>query len=42
MKLEELQAILVLAGITPNGIQKIENQYWPKNPDYDEERQSLA
>lgn len=39
MKLEELQAILVLAGITPNGIQKIENQYWPNHPNYDDMRQ---
>lgn len=39
MKLEELNAILVLAGIIPAGMQKIENQYWPNHPNYDDVRQ---
>lgn len=40
MKREEVTALLLLAGITPIGITKITNAYWPMHRDYDEYREA--
>lgn len=34
----ELKALLLLAGIESSSNHKLENQYWPDNPHYDEVR----
>lgn len=38
MKKEHVEAIFLLAGISISSMEKIDNQYWPSNPAYAEER----
>lgn len=40
MKREEVTALLLLAGITPIGITRITNAYWPMHHDYDKYREA--
>lgn len=40
MQRNEIEALFLLAGINTLGVKQIENEYWPKHPDYDNVRES--
>mgnify|MGYP007079442166 CR=1 FL=1 len=40
MKEEEAKALMVLAGIQTTNLHEVVNPYWPRTPEYDEERRN--